>query len=296
MDFLDGLRAFVATAQTGSFSQAAGRLGISNRLASKYVAMLEERVGVRLLQRTTRRVGTTPEGEELLRRAPALLDDMDDMLAGITEGARDLTGSLRISAPVTFGQTHVQALLRSFAMAHPGLTIDLRLDDHYVDLAAQGVDVAFRIGSSAQRLLVQRKIGVVSSLLIASQDYIARRGMPLHPLDLLRHDCIADTNRADPAHWVLSRAGETTEVPLRPRFMVNSAQVALDLARAGLGIAFCPDFVIGGDPAELGLVQLLPDYESSDSPISMVWLEGRVMPRKVRSLIDHVVSETRSRF
>ena len=296
MDFLDGLRAFVATAQTGSFSQAAGRLGISNRLASKYVAMLEERVGVRLLQRTTRRVGTTPEGEELLRRAPALLDDMDDMLAGITEGARDLTGSLRISAPVTFGQTHVQALLRGFAMAHPGLTIDLRLDDHYVDLAAQGVDVAFRIGSSAQRLLVQRKIGVVSSLLIASQDYIARRGMPLHPLDLLRHACIADTNRADPAHWVLSRAGETTEVPLRPRFMVNSAQVALDLARAGLGIAFCPDFVIGGDPATLGLVQLLPDYESSDSPISMVWLEGRVMPRKVRSLIDHVVSETRGRF
>ncbi len=293
MDFIDGLRAFVATAQTGSFAQGADRLGISNRLASKYVAALEERLGLRLLQRTTRRLGLTPEGEALLRRAPALLDDMDDMLAGLSEGARDLTGSLRISAPVTYGQTHVQELLRSFALLHPGLMIDLRLDDAYVDLAAQGVDLAFRIGQSSQRLLVQRKIGVVSSVMVASPDYIARRGQPAHPHELTAHDCIADTNRADAAQWVLTQGDAVVEVALRPRFMVNSAQVALDLARSGLGIAFCPDFVIGPDPAAQGLVRLFPGFRSAEAPISMVWLEGRVMPRKVRSLIDHVIARTR---
>lgn len=293
MDFLDGLRAFVATAQTGSFSQAAERLGISNRLASKYVAALEERLGLRLLQRTTRRVGVTPEGEELLRRAPALLDGFDDMLAGISEGKRGLTGNLRVSAPVTYGQTHVQALLRGFAEAHPDLVIDLRLDDGYADLAAQGVDVAFRIGTSSQRLLVQRRIGTITSMLIASPDYIARHGMPSGPQDLAVHDCIADTNRHDPLLWPLSRKGETAEAPIRPRFMVNSAQVALGLARDGLGIAFCPDFVTGPDLAAEGLIRVLPDYDGPVSPVSMVWLEGRILPRKVRSLIDHVLAETR---
>ncbi|WP_112310367.1 LysR family transcriptional regulator [Pseudogemmobacter bohemicus] len=293
MDFLDGLRAFVATAQAGSFAQGAERLGISNRLASKYVAGLEERLGVRLLQRTTRRVGTTPEGEELLRRAPALLDGFDEMLAGISEGKRGLSGNLRVSAPVTYGQSHVQALLRGFALAHPDLVIDLRLDDAYADLAAQGVDVAFRIGTSSQRLLVQRRIGTITSLLIASEDYIARRGIPASPADLAHHDCIADTNHHDPALWPLTRQGMTVEAQIHPRFMVNSAHVALGLAQDGLGIAFCPDFVTAPDLAALGLVRLLPDYDGPVSPVSMVWLEGRILPRKVRSLIDYVVAETR---
>lgn len=296
MDFLDCLRAFVATAQAGSFSQASGRLGISHRLTSKYVAELEERLGVRLLQRTTRRVGITPEGEELLLRAPALLDGVDDLLASVTESQRGLSGNMRISAPVTFGQTHVQGLLRGFAMKHPDLVIDLQLDDAYADLAARGVDAAFRIGESNQRSLVQRKLGAISNILVASQDYIARHGLPKRPEDLLRHDCIIDTNRRDPMHWPLEEDGATKSFPVRTRFMVNSAQVARDLARDGLGIAFCPQFVIGADMAAQGLVRVLPEHASPASPVSIVWLEGRVLPRKVRSLIDHVVAETRGMF
>lgn len=296
MDALDGLRAFVATAQSGSFSQAAERLGISNRLTSKYVAALEERLGVRLLQRTTRRVGLTPEGEDLLRRAPALLDEMDDLLAGPGEGARGLTGSLRVSAPVTFGQTHVQPVLRSFAMAHPDLVIDMQLDDAYADLAARGVDVAFRIGTSSQRALVQRRLGAISSILVVSPAYIAAKGPPARPEDLLQHDCIIDTNRRDPGQWRLVHQGSVRDYPVRGRFMVNSAQVARDLARDGLGIAFCPTFVIGDDPAAQGLVRVLPDHASPALPVSLVWLEGRVLSRKVRSLIDHVVAQMQGRI
>lgn len=290
MDFVDCLRAFVATAQTGSFSQAAKRLGMSNRLASKYVAGLEERLGVRLLQRTTRRISASPEGEELLRRAPALLDDVDHMLAMVTENARGLSGTLRVSAPVTFGQTHLLEVLRSFATDNPDIVIDLQLDDAYVDLAARGLDVAFRVGEPTQRSLVARKIGSIHSIMLASEDYAVRKGLPTRPEDLMRHDCIVDTNRRHSTHWLLECAGLTQEYGVHVRFMVNSAQVALDMAREGFGIAFCPQFAIRGDFEAQGLVRVLPDYASPASPVSVVWLEGRVMPRKVRSLIDHFVA------
>ena len=139
MDIVDELRAFVATAQTGSFTAAAGHLGISNRLTSKYVAELEARLGTRLFQRTTRKVGLTPAGEDLLARAPALLDDLDEVLAGVAEGSRSLSGMVRVSAPVTFGEVYVGAMLGRFAQANPGLVIDLRLDDSFAGKVSETV-------------------------------------------------------------------------------------------------------------------------------------------------------------
>jgi len=148
MDIIDGLKAFVATAQTGSFTGAADQLGVSNRLTSKYVAELEARLGVRLFQRTTRRVGLTPAGEDLLARAPALLDDLDDLLAEVAEGSRGFSGVIRVSAPMTFGHVYVNDMLGRFAGQHPDLTLDLRLNDSFVDLASEGIDLAFRLGET----------------------------------------------------------------------------------------------------------------------------------------------------
>ena len=159
MDLIDGLKAFVATAQTGSFTEAAERLGVSNRLTSKYVAQLEERIGARLLQRTTRKVGLTPTGQELLIRASTLLDEFDDMLDTVSEESKGLTGLLRISAPVTFGEIYITRLLSRFSERHPGLSIDLRLTDSYVDLASDGFDLAFRIGLPDIATLKARKLG-----------------------------------------------------------------------------------------------------------------------------------------
>ncbi|GLO80031.1 hypothetical protein MACH23_34520 [Sulfitobacter pontiacus] len=148
MDIVDELKAFVATARTGSFTAGAEQLGVSNRLTSKYVAELEARLGARLLQRTTRKVGLTPAGEDLLARAPAVLDELDALLGAVSEGSRGLSGIIRVSAPVTFGEVYVAGMLARFAEAHPDLTFDLRLDDRYVDLAADGIDLAFRMGVS----------------------------------------------------------------------------------------------------------------------------------------------------
>ncbi|HEY0275180.1 MAG TPA: LysR family transcriptional regulator [Paenirhodobacter sp.] len=291
MDLLDGLRAFVATAQTGSFTAAADRLGLSNRLTSKYVAELEARLGVRLLQRTTRRVGVTPAGEEMLRRAPALLDDFEDLLGSASAGSRGYSGVLRISAPVNFGEVHVKDLLSRFAALHPDLSIDLRLDDSYVDLATAGIDLAFRIGEPAQQSLKVRKLGTVTSALVAAPSYLARCGPVRAPRELEAHDCIVDTNRRNPFLWPLLRDGRETTVTVKSRFMVNSARVARDMAVSGIGVAFCPRFVLTEDLAAGRLVELLPDYRSRTAPLNAVYLEGRVLPRKIRALIDFAVAE-----
>ncbi|MCA0042255.1 LysR family transcriptional regulator [Celeribacter litoreus] len=293
MDLVDGLRAFVATAETGSFTAAADRLGISNRLTSKYVAELEERLGVRLLQRTTRKVGLTSSGEELLARAPALLDEMDDMLGAVTEDTRGYSGTLRISAPVTFGEVYVKDLLSRFAKPHPDLTIDLRLNDAYVDLASEGIDLAFRIGTPSVSALKSRKIGGIRTIVVASPEYLAEHGRPEKPEDLLSHRCLVDTNRRNPSRWVFPSEGTDIVVDVPSSFMVNSARVARDLALRGEGIAYCPTFIAAEDVEEGRLVELMPDYAYSDHPVSVVYLEGRTLPRKVRALIDFAVKDYR---
>ncbi len=291
MDLLDGLRAFVATAQTGSFTAAADRLGISNRLTSKYVAELETRVGARLLQRTTRKVGLTPAGQELLGRAPALLSELDDVLGGISEQGKRLSGVLRISAPVTFGEIYLRDLISRFAQEHPELVIDLRLNDSHVDLASDGFDLAIRIGIPEVASLKTRQLGQIRDHLVASPDYLAKHGHPQHPDDLAGHGCIIDTNRREGAGWAFTRAGETHRAQPGRRLMVNSARVARDWARQGCGIAMCPSFVLEQDLANQTLVPLLTEYQTQTLPICAVYLTGHVLPRKVRALIDFAVED-----
>lgn len=294
MDFTTGLRAFVATAQTGSFTAAAERMGISNRLTSKYVAELEERLGARLLQRTTRRVGLTPAGERLLERAPAWLDEMDDLIGSVSEEARGFSGTIRISAPVTFGEAYVADLLDRFAAPHPELTIDLRLTDAYVDLAAQGIDLAFRIGTLPETFLKARKLASIRSIVVASPDYLARHGTPLHPDDLAAHVCFHDTNRRGPLRWQFEKDGAQIDVPIQSRFLVNSARVVRDLAVAGRGIVNAPDFILRDDLAEGRLVALLADYTALKIDLNAVYLGTGTLPRKVRALIDFAVTDARA--
>ncbi|WP_412050636.1 LysR family transcriptional regulator [Hoeflea sp. Naph1] len=294
MDIVDELRAFVATAQTGSFTAAARQLGVSNRLTSKYVAELEHRLGVRLLQRTTRKVGLTPAGEDLIARAPALLDDLDDLLGSVAEGSRDMTGVIRISAPVTFGEFYVTAMLARFARQNPDLTLDLRLDDRYVDLASDGIDLAFRIGRSEMLSLKTLRLGTFSSLLVASPDYIRAHGKPGSPEELANHTCVVDTNRRVPHRWVLERNGTETVVQIRGRFQVNSARAAMDLAVGGMGIANIPRFALCNTLETGTLVPLLEEFGGDRGPVSAVYLEGRALPRKIRALIDFAAEDIRS--
>lgn len=294
MDIVDELRAFVATAQTGSFTAAAHQLGVSNRLTSKYVAALEQRLGARLLQRTTRKVGLTPAGEDLIARAPALLDDLDELLGSVAEGSRGLTGIIRISAPVTFGEVYVTGMLARFARQNPDLTLDLRLDDRYVDLASDGFDLAFRIGRSDMLSLKTLRLGTFSSLLVASPDYVRAHGKPGSPEELADHTCIVDTNRRVPHRWIFVRNGVETNVQIHGRFQVNSARAAMDLAIGGLGIANIPRFALSNAIETGSLVPLLEEFGGDSGPVSAAYLEGRALPRKIRALIDFAAEDIRS--
>jgi DNA-binding transcriptional LysR family regulator len=294
MDLLNQIRAFVATARTGSFTAAAEQLGTSNRLTSKYVAELEARLGVRLFQRTTRTVGLTAAGEELLSRAPLLLDDLDELLVEVSEGSRRLTGVLRVSAPVTFGEIYVAGMLGRFAKAHPDLSVDLRLNDRYVDLAADGIDLAFRIGSFDLASLKVRRLGEFRSIVVASPEYLARMGRPEIPADLVRHVCIVDTNRRNARRWIFEVDGKESTVAVTSRFEVNSARAAIELASQGLGIAYTPRFALVNELEDGRLLPLLEAYSGKAGELGAVYLEGRGLPRKVRALIDFAAQDIRS--
>lgn len=293
MDVVDGLKAFVITAQTGSFTEAANRMGISNRLTSKYVAQLEDKIGARLLQRTTRQVGLTPQGEELLARAPALIAELDDLLGCVSENARGLTGSLRISAPVTFGEIYISEMLSRFSILHPNLSIDLRLNDSHVDLAVEGFDVAFRIGSPELNTLKVRKLGTITTVLVANRQYLERYGEPQTPEELEEHICIEDTNRREANRWVFIKDGSEYVFHPSRNFTVNNARIAKSWAKRGMGIALCPSFILHKEEeSENGqLVRLLSDYTMKTLPLCAVYLNGKVIPKKVRALIDFAVQD-----
>ncbi len=291
MDFLDGFRVFVAAVESGSLAGAGQRLGMSGKLASKYMGELEDRLGARLLQRTTRRLGMTPEGERLYARLPDWLDELEDITGEVSEGGGGLSGTLRISAPVTYGEMRVQDLLRQFRAIHRDLVVDLRLSDAYVDLAADGIDLAIRIGRLENSALIARKLGETALLLAASPGYLARRGVPERVADLTAHDCIRDTNMRGGTGWLLSEGGTEVRVPIGGHYLVNSARSARDLCLAGEGIMLCPDYVLGDDLAEGRLVRVLSESVGGALDIHAVYLEGRRLPRRTRAFIDFLTGE-----
>ncbi|MET3600221.1 LysR family transcriptional regulator [Martelella mangrovi] len=292
MDLIDGFRVFVAAVESGSFAAAGERLGISGKLASKYLGELEDRLGVRLLQRTTRRLGMTVAGENLYGRLPHWLDELDEIRSDLKESGSGLSGTLRVSAPLTFGELLVQQMLRRFQERHPDLIVDLRLSDSYVDLAAEGIDTAIRIGNLANSALIARKLGETAMVMVATPAYLERCGNPQRPEYLQQHECIRDTNLRTPGGgWPLVDNDEPVRIPVHGHYLVNSARVARDICLEGQGIALCPDYVVGDDIASGQLVQVLKPHQPAPLDIHAVYLEGRRMPRRLRAFLDFLKTE-----
>jgi DNA-binding transcriptional LysR family regulator len=289
MDLVDGLRVFVAAVETGSFSGAAGRLGVSPKLASKYMAELEARLGSQLLHRTTRKLGLTAAGEQLMAQVPDWLDQLDEMTGAVREGRQGLSGTLRVSAPVTYGELLIGPVLHGFRAAHPDLTIDLRLSDRFVDLAAEGIDLAIRIGRLDSSALIARKLGEMRLLLAAAPTYLAQNGAPSRLADLAGHACIRDTNLRGDGSWSLTEDGVLHRVAVTGRFLINSARLARDLAVRGEGIALCPDYAIRDDLRAGRLVNVLPGVCGPVLDIHAVYLGQRRLARRTRALLDHLV-------
>lgn len=294
MDVLDGMRTFVASVEAGSFTAAADRLGRSNKLVSKYVAELEARLGVRLLHRTTRSLGPTDAGRRYYEGCVEVLGALEALEASLHDEDRAIGGTLRLSAPTTFGATYVQPLLRRFRRSHPRLTIDLRLSDRFDDLAEDGFDLAIRIGALDASSLIARKLGQTELWAVATPAYVAGHGAPDLPRDLLGHACIRDTNLRSGQSWTFEVAGKPQKIPVSGPYLVNSAQLVSNLVIAGEGIGLCPDYVVAADVAAGRLVRLLAGFPSLSLDVHAVYIDGRRQAAKTRRLLDFLAREFRS--
>ena len=285
VDRFDEINAFAAVADARSFTQGARRLGVASAQVSKLVARLENRLGARLLNRTTRDVSLTDTGRAYLERARLLIEDFE-----ILEGSvRDQTGPrglLKVSAPVSFGATQLTPALLDFACAYPEVSLDVSSTDRMVNLVEEGFDVGVRIGTLADSSLIARRLAAVRIVTCASPDYLKRAGTPLTPEDLAGHAAIIDTNAADPSVWRFLSDNDHHDVRVHGRMRFGGADACVAAARRGLGVTRTPAFAASGDFREGRLVPLLCAYEPETIHVHVVYPHARHLAAKVRAFVD----------
>lgn len=286
MDRIDTMRAFVTVVNEGTFTRAAERLDTSPQLVSKYVAQLETHLGVRLLNRTTRRLHLTEAGTRYHQRAQQILADIDDMEDQLGDLQTQARGTLRISAPVSFAIRHMAPLLSQFQQAHPAVSIDLQLNDRKVDIVEEGFDIALRIGHLKSSSLIARRIAPIRLVLCASPEYLARHGTPRHPDDLRDHRYLRYSYMDPEASPAIYRGFQGGQRSGRDELVSNNGDVLVAAAEAGAGIALQPTFISGAAIRAGQLQVLLPDYEPEPMSLYAVYAHRQLLASKVRCFID----------
>jgi len=286
MDLLNAMTAFRHVAETASFSAASRLTGRSKTAVSKLVGELERHLGARLLQRTTRRVTLTDAGGAYLARCIQVLNDLDELHGEMRDAQAALRGTLRISAPQTFGEMHLMPVLAAFSRREPAVALELSLTDRFVNLIEERFDLAVRIGELTDSSLVARRLGDMQALLCASPDYLAANGRPGTPTALSSAPCIIDSNMRQPRQWTFTLAGARVTVPVSGNFTVNSPGAARLLALAGHGFAMLPDFVVQADLAAGTLVQLFSEALPPRRGIYAVYPHRRYLSRRLSVLVE----------
>jgi len=294
MDRFDELQVFLAILDTGSMAAAAHKLRRSASSVTRVLAALEERVGTRLFERSTRRLTATSEGLNLADHARRLLADYDAAIREPDSAAP--RGLLRVTAPMVFGRRHLAPVVNRFLMRYPEVQLDLVLADRNVDLIDNGIDVALRIGTLDDSGLVARPLGVVQQVTLASPAYLAQRGEPRTPEELAGHELILGTAVRGVAEWRY-RVGEREQVVrFTPRLQVNDVEGVLHAARDGFGIARALSYQAAPDLEAGSLKRLLLEYEPAPIPVQLVFPSARHMAPRVRAFIDFTIAAFATRF
>ena len=291
MDRLHELAVLVAIADHSRLAAAARRLRRSAPAVTRALAALENRVGARLVERTTRKLALTDAGRMLAERSRALLSEYEAAVGGAA--AQPARGLVRVTAPVQFGRRHVAPLITRFLDAYPEVQVELVLNDRNLDLIEEELDVAVRIGPLSDSSLLARRVGEVKRVVVASPDYVARRGTPLRPADLSGHDAIFGTSRSGAFEWRFGPPKRPTVVRLAPRLLVNEVETQLIAARAGHGLARVLSYQVVDDLSAGRLVRVLEQYEPSPLPVQLVARSGTHMAPKVRAFLDHAAAALR---
>lgn len=285
---LDGLVAFVAIVEAGSISEAARRLRISKSVMSERLVDLEREVGTSLVHRTTRKLALTEDGAAFYDRARAITREIEAATGELAERRGELTGPLRIAAPLSFGTLHLGPALYPFLVDHPGIELVLDLDDRFVDLASEGYDLAIRVGQVADSRLIARPLAPSRRVLVASSAYLERAGVPRTLADLEAHTAVGYTNRG-PGDWRFRSSDELVTVrTARTALRVNNGDVMVEAAAAGLGIALLPTFIVSAAIVAGRLVTIDVGAQAETDLVYAAFPNGKHRSEKARVLVEHL--------
>ena len=298
MDRIEAIAAFVAVCDAEGFAAASRRLGLSPSAVTRLVAGLEARLGVRLLQRTTRAVTLTDAGARYLERVRPILAELRDADAVAQQAEARPRGRLVVAAPLMFGRLHVTPILSRYLRDFPEVTAELLLSDRFASVVEEGIDLAIRIGELPDSGLIARRFGTTRRIVVGSPRYLAENGgAPRHPDDLARHSLAASTSAsADPAWRFAGPDGTPIAHRVEPRYLSNSNDVALAHALADGGLARVLSYQAADALASGALVEVLRDYAPKPQPIQAVYPSARLLSPKVRALLELIGREARWEF
>lgn len=288
MDRLQSMRVFAKVVEQGSFARAGQALEMSNAVVTRHVADLEEHLGTRLLNRTTRKLSLTETGQAYLERVLQILQEVDDAEAIASSQSRNPSGTLRIYSHLGFGQNQLAQLLPLYAEQFPEVTLDVTLSDRTVDLVEGRFDIGIFIDfQKFDGSMIARQIGTSEVLLCASPKYVKKHGEPRALEDIPRHACLNFAYEQIRHHWpVMDTDGATTNVPINSKVISNNGDLLRQCAIAGMGIVIRPSFALGDDLAAQRLVRLLPDHKLGEISVVMVYPSRRLLSAKVRTFVD----------
>lgn len=293
MDRIVDLNLFLRVLDLGSISAAARSLDLSVAVASQRLKRLERSLGVRLLHRTTRQLRPTPEGIALAEQGRSLVEDLEVLTSSLSNTAKGVAGTLRVTIPASFGRQYISPLLPQFMARHPRLRLHIDLSDQMRDLVGEGLDLAIRIGTLKDSELVATRLASNRRVLCASPDYLRRHGVPKKPDDLAKHECLLmAVSRDSTDSWHLRGPdGEETTVRLKSRVKSNLGEVIRDAALGGLGIALHSTWHVSEDLRAGRLKLVLPDYQLPESAIYAVMPERRLVMPRVRAFVDFLTQQ-----
>lgn len=285
MDRFASMEVFAKVAEAGSFTLAADVLGISGQMVGKHIRMLEEHLGIKLLNRTTRQQSLTDAGRDFLERARIVLAELEAAEARAAESRARPRGELRINAPVTFGAHSLAPLIPFYMSENPDVVVRLTLNDRVVDLVDEGFDCVFRTGPLTDSTLIARGLRPLELIACATPSYLKARGTPRHPSDLAKHDCLGFSGAAIESRWEFSGKNGTVAVRIKSRFSSNSGQALKQAALAGLGIIFQAAELTDDELKSGRLARVLPTWRAT-RPMHLLFAPDRRVTPKLRSFIE----------
>jgi DNA-binding transcriptional LysR family regulator len=289
IDLLDGVAVFVGVINAGSFTAAAKALGHSTSYVSKEITRLEKRLGSRLLNRTTRTISLTDAGRAYYERCSQIVIDAENAERSISHLQETPSGLLRINAPGSFGAKYLLDIFPKFMQRYPEVKMEVAFNDRLIDVVAEGYDVVIRVGAIKDSNLVARKFTSSRGVVVASPDYIKRKGCPKHAEDLAQHECIAYSLLPTPTQWNFFKDGERTSVTVEARAMCNSAAIEVAMTVQGIGITQTPLFNCEQEVKSGDLTIILEDYDQINFDVFVVYPHRQYLTAKVRAFVDFLV-------